>query len=129
MAINLQKGQRINVGLTHLTIGLGRDSNKGTAQDFELDASAFMLDNRRQIPSETFFIFYGNADSPDGALHHTGDVPTDGNSVTGDDESIEINLTKVDQSFNEILFVTIHEATNRRAELWAGLQLLHKNYR
>lgn len=115
MAINLQKGQRIDVGLTHLTIGLGWDPNEGTGEDFDLDASAFMIDNRKQIPSETFFVFYGNADSPDGALHHTGDDPTGGNSDDGDDESIEINLSKVDPRVNEILFlVTIHEALNRR---------------
>ncbi|MGN7786002.1 TerD family protein [Niabella sp. 22666] len=115
MAINLQKGQRIDVGLTHLTIGLGWDPNEGTGQDFDLDASAFMIDNRKQIPSETFFVFYGNVDSPDGALHHTGDDPTGGNSDDGDDESIEINLSKVDPRVNEILFlVTIHEALNRR---------------
>lgn len=115
MAINLQKGQKIDIGLTKMTIGLGWDPNEGTGFDFDLDASAFMIDDRRQIPSEPFFVFYGNTDSPDGALHHTGDDPTGGNSTDGDDESIEVDLNKIDPSINEILFVvTIHDAIIRR---------------
>nr|WP_314472818.1 TerD family protein [uncultured Capnocytophaga sp.] len=115
MAINLQKGQRIDIGLQNLTIGLGWDPNEGTGYDFDLDASAFMIDAQRLIPSEPFFVFYGNTDSPDGALHHTGDDPTGGNSVDGDDESIQIDLAKVDPRVTEILFVvTIHDALNRK---------------
>ncbi|MGJ1405530.1 TerD family protein [Sphingobacterium siyangense] len=115
MAINLQKGQRIEVGLTKITIGLGWDPNEGTGNDFDLDASAFMIDQFKQIPAEPFFIFYGNTDSPDGALHHTGDDPTGGNSANGDDESIQVDLSKVDSRITEISFVvTIHDAIARR---------------
>ncbi len=115
MAINLQKGQRIEVGLTKITIGLGWDPNEGTGSDFDLDASAFMIDQFKQIPAEPFFIFYGNTDSPDGALHHTGDDPTGGNSADGDDESIQVDLSKVDSRITEISFVvTIHDAIARR---------------
>ncbi len=115
MAINLQKGQKIDIGLSKLTIGLGWDPIEGTAFDFDLDASAFMIDEQRQIPSEPFFVFYGNTDSPDGSLRHTGDDPTGGNSIDGDDESIEVDLSKVDPRINEILFVvTIHQANERK---------------
>lgn len=115
MAINLQKGQKIDIGLMKMTIGLGWDPNEGTGHDFDLDASAFMIDEKRQIPSEQFFVFYGNTDSPDGALRHTGDDPTGGNSADGDDESIEVDLSKVDPRINEILFVvTIHDAATRK---------------
>ncbi|WP_293884733.1 TerD family protein [Sphingobacterium sp. UBA1498] len=115
MAINLQKGQRIEVGLTKITIGLGWDPNEGTGNDFDLDASAFMIDQFKQIPAEPFFIFYGNTDSPDGALHHTGDDPTGGNSADGDDEGIQVDLSKVDSRITEISFVvTIHDAIARR---------------
>ena len=43
MAINLQKGQRIEIGLQKVGVGLGWDPNEGTGFDFDLDASAFML--------------------------------------------------------------------------------------
>ncbi|KAA2244422.1 TerD family protein [Chitinophaga agrisoli] len=115
MAINLQKGQRIDIGLTKISLGLGWHPNEGTGAAFDLDASAFMIDENRVIPKEEYFIFYGNTDSPDGALHHTGDDPTGGNSDVGDDETIQVDLSKIDPRVKEILFVvTIHEATSRR---------------
>ncbi|QJD96450.1 TerD family protein [Mucilaginibacter robiniae] len=115
MAINLQKGQRINIGLSKISIGLGWNPNEGTGYAFDLDASAFMIDGNRLIPAEEFFIFYGNTDSPDGAVHHSGDDPTGGNSDGGDDETITIDLAKVDSRVTEILFVvTIHEALIRK---------------
>jgi tellurium resistance protein TerD len=115
MAINLQKGQKIDLGLSKLSVGLGWNPNEGTGHDFDLDASAFMINSSRQIPKEDYFVFYGNTDSPDGALHHTGDDPTGGNSEDGDDETIQVDLNKVDSTIQEILFVvTIHEATARK---------------
>jgi tellurium resistance protein TerD len=115
MAINLQKGQKIDIGLSQLSVGLGWRPNEGTGMAFDLDASAFMIDASRLIPSEPFFVFYGNTDSSDGALHHTGDDPTGGNSEEGDDETIIVDLSKVDARIQEILFVvTIHEARSRK---------------
>lgn len=115
MAINLQKGQKIDIGLIKMSVGLGWTPNEGTGNAFDLDASAFMINEQRQIPKEEYFIFYGNTDSPDAALHHTGDDPTGGNSAEGDDETIEVDLSKVDSSIQEILFVvTIHEALSRK---------------
>lgn len=115
MAINLQKGQKIDIGLTKMSVGLGWTPNEGTGFDFDLDASAFMINGNRLIPAEPFFIFYGNTDSPDGSLHHTGDDPTGGNSADGDDETIQVDLSKVDSTINEILFVvTIHDAIQRK---------------
>ena len=115
MAINLQKGQKIDIGLIRMNVGLGWNPNEGTGAAFDLDASAFMINSSRLIPAEENFIFYGNTDSPDKSLHHTGDDPTGGNSADGDDETVEVDLTKVDPTIQEILFVvTIHEAAQRR---------------
>lgn len=60
MAINLQKGQKIDIGLTKLTIGLGWDPNEGTGHAFDLDASAFLLNSDRKLSKESHFIFYNN---------------------------------------------------------------------
>ena len=115
MAINLQKGQKIDVGLTKMSVGLGWKPNEGTGLGFDLDASAFMLNEKRLIPSEEYFVFYGNADSPDSALHHTGDELTGGNCEEEDKETIQVNLSNVDSSIAEILFVvTIHDAIIRK---------------
>ncbi len=115
MAINLQKGQKIDIGLSSISVGLGWHPREGTGAAFDLDASAFMLNEQRRIPSECHFIFFNNADSPDGALHHTGDDPTGGNSAEGDDETIVVDLNKATDDIKEILFVvTIHDAIARK---------------
>lgn len=115
MAINLTKGQKIDIGLTKMSVGLGWKPNEGTGAAFDLDASAFMIDANRVIPAEEYFVFYGNTDLPDKALHHTGDDPTGGNSAEGDDETIQVDLSRVNSDVQEILFVvTIHEATHRK---------------
>lgn len=115
MAINLQKGQKIDIGLSNITIGLGWDPNEGTGFDFDLDASAIMIDSDRKLINDTFFVFYNNLQSPDGAVQHTGDDPDGMSSDGDDDEEIIVDLTKVDSKINEILFVvTIHDFEQRK---------------
>ena len=122
MAINLQKGQKIDIGLSKITVGLGWDPNEGTGHDFDLDASAIMINSQRKLLSENHFIFYnnlcglGHGPTPNQCkqnncspgiygLLHSGDDP-DGKSSDGDDdEAIEIDLNKVSQDVSEILFV------------------------
>lgn len=113
MAINLQKGQRIEIGLSKVGVGLGWDPNEGTGFDFDLDASAFMVGANKKLPRDEFFVFYNNTLSPDGAVETTGDDLTGGSS-DGDDETLKIDLSKVDPQIEEIIFtVTIHEADTR----------------
>lgn len=114
MAINLTKGQRIEIGLSKVGIGLGWDPNEGTGFDFDLDASAFMLGENKKIPKDEFFVFYNNQLSPDGAVESSGDDLTGGNS-DGDDETLTVDLLKVDPKIQEIIFtVTIHEYESRK---------------
>ncbi|MGV4413184.1 TerD family protein [Chryseobacterium sp. T1] len=116
MAINLRKGQKIDIGLTNITIGLGWDPNEGTGHDFDLDASAIMIDESRKLVGEDYFIFYNNLSSPDNALQHTGDDPTGGNSDGDDDEAIIVDLNKVNDKVQEILFVVTIEDFERRKQ-------------
>lgn len=119
MSINLSKGERINLskeapGMKNAGIGLGWDTNQtDTGAAFDLDASVFMLGTNGKIPDEKYFVFYNNATSPDSSVKHLGDSKTGEGS--GDDETIEIDLSKVDASVQEIVFVvTIHEAETRK---------------
>lgn len=115
MAITLEKGQRIGIGLSKVSVGLGWDPNEGTGFDFDLDASAFMLGSNKKIPNDNYSIFYNNPKSPDGAVESTGDDTTGGNSDGGDDETLNVDLQKVDSSIQEILFVaTIYKADERK---------------
>jgi tellurium resistance protein TerD len=114
MAINLTKGQRIEIGLSKVGVGLGWDPNEGTGFDFDLDASAFMLDESKKLPQDEFFVFYNNPKSPDGAVESSGDDTTGGSS-DGDDETLTVDLDKVSPKIREIIFtVTIHDFEARK---------------
>ncbi|MFR9591865.1 MAG: TerD family protein [Rikenellaceae bacterium] len=115
MAINLQKGERVNIGLTKVCIGLGWDPNEGNGADFDLDASAFMLGADKKLPQDEYFVFYNNKLSPDKSVE-AGEDDTSGTASDGDDdETVEVNLDKVDGKIQEIVFtVTIHDAENRK---------------
>lgn len=117
LTINLEKGQRISMdkGLTLVGVGLGWDPNKGTGYDFDLDASAFMLGSDGQVPAQEYFVFYGNQKSPDGSVESSGDDLTGGNSDGGDDETLNVDLTKVSSNIQEIIFTaTIYKEEERR---------------
>lgn len=74
-----------------------------------------MLGSNKKIPNDNYFIFYNNPKSPDGAVESTGDDTTGGNSDGGDDETLNVDLQKVDSSIQEILFVaTIYKADERK---------------
>lgn len=112
--INLEKGQRVSVSQPKFTIGLGWDiNNSSTGTDFDLDASAFILGENGKILADEYFVFYNNLQSPDEAVTHTGDNLT--GEGEGDDESIIIDLSRIDPRAVEIrIIVTIHKADERR---------------
>lgn len=112
--INLQKGQRLEVALEKLCVGLGWDPSQGE-EDFDLDASAFMLGADKKLPQDQYFVFYNNLESPDHAVRSSGDDLTGGNSEGGDDETLSVDLNKVSSKVQEIIFTaTIHKAEERR---------------
>ena len=115
MGINLTKGGNTSMGsLQKFVVGMGWDTNASdSGVDFDLDASAFVLNASGKVISQNHFIFYNNLKSPEGCVEHTGDNLTgDGE---GDDESIKIDLSKASNECDSITFVvTIHEADTRR---------------
>ena len=114
MAINLQKGQRVSLGLKHLTVGLGWDP-AANGQEFDLDATVCMLNDAKKLPSEGFFVYYNNPKSEDGACASSGDDRTGGNSEEGDDETISVDLDKLDSRVTSIVCAaSIYEAESRK---------------
>jgi tellurium resistance protein TerD len=113
--INLRKGDKVAVGFTNITVGLGWEPNEGTGAEFDLDVSAIMIDSNRKMLNKDYFVFYNNLVSPDGAVTHTGDDPDGKSSDGNDDESLLIDLNKVNPSIQEILFVvTINDAIQNK---------------
>ena len=119
MPINLSKGQKVdltkgNPGLKNIMAGLGWDVNAfDSGADFDLDAAAFMLGENGKCPTEKEFVFYGNLEHPTEAVKHMGDNLT--GEGEGDDEQIQIDLTKIPANIAKIAFtVTIYDAEVRR---------------
>lgn len=119
MAISLSKGQKVdltktNPGLKKIVVGLGWDTNKyDGGNDFDLDASAFLLGETSKVQSDKDFIFYNNATGGEGSVVHTGDNRT--GAGDGDDEQINIDLSKVPAAIQKIDFtITIHDAAARK---------------
>lgn len=128
--INLRKGDKVSLGFTNITVGLGWEPNEGTGGTFDLDVSAILIDKDRKLPTKDYFVFYNNlcsrnhsgneckiANCQDGlfGVIHTGDDPDGESSDGGDDESIIVNLNKVPADIQEILFVvTIDSAIDKK---------------
>lgn len=134
MALNLTKGQRVDISIQKFGVGLGWDPNSNASSfDYDLDASAFMLGSDGQVPSEPFIVFYNSASrkktgninpdtgeeitvpiSPDGAVVGAEDDRTGGSS-DGDDETILVDLSRIDPQIDQIVFtVTIYEYEERK---------------
>lgn len=115
MGINLQKGGNASIGsVQKFNVGMGWDTNESdTGVDFDLDASAFLLNSKGKCGSEDHFVFYNNLQTSDGSVKHTGDNRTgDGD---GDDECIMVDLSKLPAGIDSICFVvTIHDAEVRK---------------
>ncbi len=118
MAISLQKGGNVSLskaapGLKKVRFGLGWNARTTDGVDFDLDASAFLLDGNGKVLSDQHFVFYNNPLDPSGAVAHKGDNRT--GAGEGDDEVIEIELGPMPPNAAKVAFVvTIHDAEARK---------------
>lgn len=137
MGINLQKGQKIDLtkggaGLTGVMVGLGWDeavpqqqssggfwglfkSQSQQTQDIDCDASAILLDANGKLfgsDADSSCVYFGNLRHWSDAIVHQGDNLT--GAGDGDDEQIFVNLPRVPQEIQKIVFVVnIYDANVR----------------
>lgn len=118
MSVSLTKGQRVDLtkgrpSLRKILIGLGWDINEYDGEeDFDLDASVYMLKDNGKVGSDDDFIFYGNLEHKTKCIVHTGDNRT--GEGDGDDEVIKVNLDKIPSDYTTLsVVVTIYDAGNR----------------
>lgn len=117
MAINLQKGQRINLEKTNGTklqnicvgINWGAIEKKGwlggiSKEAVDLDASCALYDDNKNLLE---IIYFGNLRSKDGAIAHSGDDLT--GDLGGDDgldnEIITLDFSRLNPSVSSVAFV------------------------
>ena len=70
MGVSLSKGGNVSLtkeapGLTDVLVGLGWDVRTTDGADFDLDASAILLDDTDKALSDKHFVFFNNLKSPD----------------------------------------------------------------
>ncbi|WP_066256924.1 TerD family protein [Neobacillus drentensis] len=132
MAINLQKGQRVdltksNPGLSKILVGLGWDPVQsggggglfgglfggGGAANIDCDASVIMLGANDKLQNNKDVVYFGNLKSMDGSVQHSGDNLTgDGD---GDDEQVIIDLSRVPSHIHKLVFVVnIYDCVKRK---------------
>ncbi|KQR98564.1 stress protein [Williamsia sp. Leaf354] len=111
--VSLTKGQRVSlqkdggVALTRITMGLGWDPiltkkglfGGGRSSNIDLDASAMMFAGTQLAD----LAYYGQLVSKDGSVKHHGDNLT--GEGDGDDEVIDVDLTRIPQQITQILFI------------------------
>jgi tellurium resistance protein TerZ len=118
MAINLQKGQRINLEksngtkLQNICVGInwGAIEKKGlfglskTKEAVDLDGSCAMFTEQKQLQE---VVYFGNLKSKDNAVKHSGDDLTgDLNGNDGlDNEVITLDFSRLDANTNYVAFV------------------------
>ncbi|MGI8679425.1 MAG: TerD family protein [Jatrophihabitans sp.] len=117
MGVSLSKGGNVSLtkeapSMTNVLVGLGWDARTTTGADFDLDASAIMLNAAGKAFSDKHFVFFNNLKSPESSVEHTGDNLT--GEGEGDDEAIKVNLPAVPAEIDKIVFpVTIYEGEAR----------------
>ena len=128
MAVNLQKGQKIdltkeNPGLKHVMVGLGWDEAKksggllgalfGGNQNIDCDASAILLGVNGKLAANNDVVYFGNLVHSTKTVKHMGDNLT--GAGEGDDEQIFVDLANVPPTYEKIVFVVnIYEAMVRK---------------
>ncbi|BEK90632.1 TerD family protein [Nocardia seriolae] len=110
--VNLSKGQRVTlrkeggVALTRILMGLGWAPAKQSglfgrrAANIDLDAWVAMFADRHLVD----VAYYGQLTSKDGSIRHSGDNLVGGGGAN-DDEQILVDLSRVPQRVNTLLFI------------------------
>jgi len=132
MAVNLQKGQKVNLkkdngqALGKVMIGLGWDpidADKGGggflsslfgggSADIDCDASVLLCQGGK-VHSIDDVVYFGNLKHGSGAVKHMGDNLT--GEGDGDDEQIFVDLNSVPSQFDKLVFVVnIYKAESRK---------------
>ena len=116
MAINLVKGQRVEIGLSRLIVEMGWKVNPNAKPPYDLDASTFLLRANGEIGVEEDFVFYGSCktiDTPDGkrpvsndgsVLGSVDDLGDDDDNTGEGNEEIEVDLSKTNALIDQIIF-------------------------
>lgn len=129
MAINLVKGQRVEIGLSRLVVEMGWKVNPSAQPPYDLDASTFLLRSNGEIGVEEDFVFYGSCkkihatdkngkllydkegnpvmrpiSADDSVLGSIDDLGDDDDNTGEGNEEIDVDLSKTGPLIDQIIF-------------------------
>ena len=117
MAVSLIRGQNVALAsdVTKVNVGLGWRAPAGSDVEFDLDASAFLLNSFRRVRSDADFIFYGQPKSQLGSVvHMSGGRVGRSENEAGGAETFCVDLAALPQDVERIAFVvSIYGAQER----------------
>jgi tellurium resistance protein TerD len=117
MSVSLGKSESISLAkaapsLKTAIVGLGWDPRKKSGPEYDLDASAVLLESG-SLKSDKDIVFYGNKNRD--VVYSTGDNLT--GAGDGDDETIVVKLSEIPESYTSIpVFVNIYECKSRHQQ-------------
>ena len=104
---SLKKGQKVALSMgTSLPLSVkARFGWNVRNPQCDIDVSVFLLNQSGKVPSDDWFVFYGQTESPDRSVSFATDA------TTLDREIITLDLSRLSKSITRIVFVlTINEA-------------------
>ncbi|PLS19466.1 chemical-damaging agent resistance protein C [Bacillus sp. M6-12] len=114
----MKKDERLQLtkkfkNLDDIHVGLGWDVNTSGRQTFDLDVIAFMLQGNGKVSRPKHTVYWGNPQSPEGAVSISPDN-LDGEGE-GDDEYLKIKLSQIPQEVEEVaIAVYIYDGYAKR---------------
>lgn len=139
------ENHKLDLNVFHVGLGWDVREDSASDEDFDLDVSAFMLTSKGKTPGEDYLVFYNSEkrvrpsnlskivsylewEDDNGAMRHEsrpvdpelsviGSIDDEDGSTSedGDDETMDINLSKVREDVSEIIIcVSIHKWKERR---------------
>ncbi len=118
MSLNMTKGESVSLtkstpNLQQVAVGAGWDVAEG-GPAMDLDLAAFLLKSGKA--DNGGFVYFNNKTSACGSVSSRGDNLT--GEGDGDDETVDVDLTRVPADINEIVFVaSIYQAAQRGQSL------------
>jgi tellurium resistance protein TerD len=98
---------------TQLRVGIGWQPGLLSVEP-DLDISAFLLDATDRLPEGDFLVFYNQLQSPDGALHYSGD-PEYIREGQQDQKTLDMDFAQLDSQVRRVLLIaSLHEAEQYR---------------
>ena len=124
--VTLSQGQVVEIksasggSLSHIFVGVGWDPAK-QGHNIDVDSSVLVMSSKGRGAE---LVYFGDREHPSGCVIHHGDNLTGENIPNADDENISIDLKKVPQDRDKLVFVLNIYECEHRGQTFGGIRNL-----